>query len=191
MSIAKFGSIAKKIKPIIRKKPVVCTVDPNAQSELERVYYKHPDFDQNLLHIYTDGSAYNNGKANATGGYGVFYATGDIPNVSERIKAGKITNNVAELRAIIVALKQIKSCKRSACIHYDSEYAAGVITGKTQAHKNLELVKEGKDLYRDVLDYVTFKHIPAEHIKIHTVDHNIHTIGNDIADHLAKGLKNF
>lgn len=176
------GSLGRLIKPVIRirkkEEPVL--------SSLEHTYYAHRDYTATgVTHVYTDGSAYNNGKKSAYGGFGVFFATKQIPNITKRITVGKITNNVGELRAIIDAMKVIRTrFPQKFVIHYDSEYAAGVTTGRKQAHTNLDLVKESKDLYREVRECVQF-----EHIRAHSRRSDLHSIGNEIADALAKGLK--
>lgn len=178
------GAFGKTIKPVIR----IRKKDTENLSQLERRYYAHSDYTVNdVIHVYTDGSTYNNGKKNAYGGYGVFFATKKIPNITKRLATGKVTNNVGELRAIIDAMKVItKHFPQKFVIHYDSKYAESVTTGKKQAHTNLELVRESKELYREVRDCVKF-----EHIKAHSRRSDLHSVGNEIADALAKGLKNF
>lgn len=186
MKSPKLGNI---IKPVVRIRKKVDDMNDIVETALEREYYSHHDYKAtDVLHVYTDGSAYNNGRKNAYGGYGVFFASREIPNISKRITSGKITNNVGELRAIIDAMKVLQrhASGRKCIIHYDSEYAEGVTTGKKRAHTNLELVQESKLLYREMRDRITFEHIMA-----HTGGKDLHSIGNEIADALAKGLKNF
>jgi len=168
-----------KIKPIIKKKREL--------SSIEKQYFEHVDYrpDPDDLHVYTDGSTIGNGQKNAVGGYGVFFGHPNIPYISCRLDGGKVTNNVAELKAIIEALKVIdKLTQTNITIHYDSDYAAGVITGRKQAHTNIELVKEGKDL----LGTLSHKVIVFEHVYAHTGGKDLHSIGNDIVDTLAKRL---
>jgi ribonuclease HI len=177
-----------KIFVEIKLKPKIIPSIP--ESDMESKYYSHPDYnpDCNIIHIYTDGSAYENGSTTATGGYGVFFGTRKINNITTRLTCGKITNNVAELSAIIAAMNTIHSLSiiypnMKYLIHYDSKYAAGVTMGTMKAHTNLELVKESKTLYASVCQYCTF-----EHIKAHTGYNDLHSIGNHIADCLAKGV---
>lgn len=176
-----------RIKPIIIKKPVKTAKTATRKlTDIEQKYFNHTDYVvTKTLNIYTDGSTIGNGRRNATGGYGVFFGNVEIPYISQTLKAFKVTNNVAELKAIIEALKVIKNLSYiSYVIHYDSEYAAGVITGRMNAHKNLELVQEGKGLLKEVNDQgkvVTFSHVYS-----HTGKDDLHSIGNDIVDTLAK-----
>ena len=60
-----------------------------------------------MICIYTDGSCINNGKKNAKAGIGVYFGKDDKRNISKRIK-GKQTNNIAELKAILKAIKILK-----------------------------------------------------------------------------------
>lgn len=181
--------IKPKIKPRIQP-PVQVQVPapvPATQSKMEARYYAHKDYiPDGPIHIYTDGSTFNNGKKNATGGYGVFFAC-DIPNISRRLSTGKITNNVAELQAIHDALEYIYSNKiKDTIIHYDSEYAADVTLGRKKAHVNVELVKKCQDLYSLVQGYQGLN-VEFKHIRSHTGNDDLHSIGNEVADLLAKG----
>ena len=173
-----------KIKPIIIVKKKV-QLDNIELSKIEQEYFKHTDYSpEKPLAIYTDGSTIGNGKKNATGGYGVFFGRPDIPNISVPLKSGKVTNNIAELKAIIDALKYISSHNVKAVIHYDSDYASGVICGRKNAHTNLELVNEGKMLLKACKFKPTFSHVYS-----HTGAKDLHSIGNEIADLLAKCKK--
>lgn len=55
--------------------------------------------------VYTDGSAINNGKANARGGIGVYFADRDKRNSSEPFFLKPITNIRVELFAVIRAIQ--------------------------------------------------------------------------------------
>jgi ribonuclease HI len=179
------------IKPVtVCRKKVSIHVE-RSLSQKEHRYFQHRDYDPvsylETLHVYTDGSTINNGKKNATGGYGVFFGRTNIPYISQTITSGKITNNVAELYGIIEALKVIKTLnEKSIVIHYDSAYAEGVITGRKNASANLKLVHEGKDILRAVRQ--SNKVIKFEHVYSHNDDDDIHSIGNDIVDALAKRI---
>jgi hypothetical protein len=52
--------------------------------------------------VYTDGSCLNNGTARASAGIGVFFGLNSRRNISRKLVADKISNNVAEIRAILV-----------------------------------------------------------------------------------------
>ena len=173
-----------KYKPIIIKKTPLPLPLPLPISKREKPYYEHQDYKDGVtcLDIYTDGSA----TGNLNGGYGVFFADRRIPNISVRLVGQKITNNVAELTAMLEAMKTVVTSSvaktySSYCIYYDSEYAAGVITGTKRAHANLELVKEAVECYAPLAERLQFKHVYS-----HTGAKDLHSIGNKIADNLAK-----
>ena len=188
-----------KIKPIITKKilqsplplplPLTLTLTPPETTAGSELYYGHKDYVEgtDTLHIYTDGSTIGNGYHGAHGGYGVFFADRRIANISRRLESGKITNNVAELTAIYQALLVLLSdtvakTYRRYHIYYDSEYAVGVITGTMRAHTNLELINRAQDLYREFAGRLHFTHVYS-----HTGATDIHSVGNELADRLAKG----
>lgn len=176
-----------KIKPVIKPKPPPFQLVPRELTCQEKLYFQHPDYnkDDPVLHVYTDGSAINNGSKNATGGYGVFFGRPNIPYISKRMTAVKITNNTAELTGIIEALKVISRLDdMDIVIHYDSDYASGVITGRKKAHENLDLVREGQDILRTVR-IEQGKKVKFEHVYAHTGAKDIHSIGNQIVDDLA------
>ena len=149
-------------------------------------------------YVYTDGACSNNGKENALAGIGIFFGINDIRNISKKID-GKQTNNIAELTAIIetynIRENDIKNGKR-VIIVTDSEYAIKCVSsyGKKCYEKgwkkdipNKELVKNAYEIYKDKIN------IQFMHIKSHTNNIDIHSIGNDNADKLANmaiGLDN-
>jgi ribonuclease HI len=144
-------------------------------------YKTHP-VQPGICCIYTDGSTYNNGRKNAKSGYGVFFGHMDIPPISRPVPPmEKQTNNVAELMAIYAALEQMKDkVEGKIRIYSDSNYSLDVITGKKQAHTNLELIARIKKLKSACRVPIDFSHIYA-----HTDKQDQHSLGNDIADYLA------
>jgi len=141
-------------------------------------------------YVYTDGACSNNGKADALAGIGIFFGIGDSRNLSKKIK-GKQTNNAAELTAIIETYNIIENdiiSGKNIAIVSDSEYAIKCISsyGEKCSKKdwnvdipNKELVKTAYDLYKDK------KNVRFIHIKAHTNNTDVHSIGNDNADKLA------
>ena len=141
-------------------------------------------------YVYTDGSCHNNGQKNASAGIGIYFGENDDRNVSQKI-TGKQTNNAAELKAIIDTYPIIENDLnkgKKIMIVTDSEYAMKCI--QTYGHKcflenwkkdipNKELVKQVYHLYYQN-DKVQFMHVKA-----HTKNNDIHSIGNMNADKLA------
>lgn len=159
----------------------------------------------NSLYVYTDGACSNNGSKNARAGIGIFFSKESEFNQSIELKdddVSKLTNNIAELKAIICAIKIIISNNefikyKNKIIVTDSEYSIKCATfyGKKLADKewkskknkiipNIELVKE---LYELTEKY----NIKYKHIQSHTSNKDKHSIGNYYADLLAnKAIEN-
>jgi ribonuclease HI len=147
-------------------------------------------------YVYTDGACSNNGKDVASAGIGIFFGINDNRNASKKIE-GKQTNNIAELTAIIevyyIIENDIINGKKIAIVS-DSEYAIKCVSSYGEkCHKkswnvdipNKELVKIAYEMYKDKLN------IQFIHIKAHTNNTDIHSIGNDNADKLAHASINY
>jgi ribonuclease HI len=144
------------------------------------------------MNIYTDGSALYNGKPNCVSGYGIHFDEDVFPDVSQKVTGSKHSNNIAELTAIIKAIEIVKKVTTPITIYTDSKYSILCATtfGKrlsknnwkdgTKIIPNLELVKE---LYESISIKPT---IQLKYIEAHTEKQDIHSIGNEIADKLAK-----
>ena len=141
-------------------------------------------------YVYTDGACSNNGKSNASAGIGIFFDINDSRNLSQKIE-GKQTNNTAELMAIIQTYHIIEhdiNAGKKIGIVSDSEYAIKCVssygekchlTGWKKEIPNKELVKTVYELYKDK------PNIRFIHIRAHTDNTDVHSIGNDNADKLA------
>jgi ribonuclease HI len=154
------------------------------------------ELDKDTLYVYTDGSCKGNGKIYAKAGVGVFFGPDDPRNVSERLQGRNLTNNIAELTAIVMALKiigkEIGEWKRVR-IFTDSEYSKNTIykfapnymkngwrTAAKKPIKNREIIEEMYTLY------LKHKHkVKFIHIRSHTGKQTVHYLGNDMADRLA------
>ena len=145
------------------------------------------------IKVFTDGACSNNGAKNAKAGIGIYFGENDLRNVSERI-TGKQTNNTAELKAILKVYEILKDeieNKKSVNIYSDSTYAIrccgeyGLKMYKKNWRKkngyipNHELVKEAFNLFYN-------KHnIKLIHVKAHTDNTDVLSLGNAEADRLA------
>jgi ribonuclease HI len=151
----------------------------------ETIEAKEPDY-----YVYTDGACSNNGMINASAGIGIFFGINDLRNLSQKIE-GKQTNNIAELSAIIqtyhIIENDIIQGKKIAIVS-DSEYAIKCVSsyGEKCSKKewnvdipNKELVKIAYEMYKDKTN------IQFIHIKAHTFNTDMHSVGNDYADKLA------
>jgi ribonuclease HI len=135
--------------------------------------------------VYTDGACKKNGAKDAVGGYGIFFGKEDPRNVSQRLE-GKVTNNLAELTAIIECLKRVQGQRVG--IYTDSQYAILCCTTYGEKCKkkkwdstipNVELVREGYTLLS------ANPSIKLIHVTAHTLQCDAHSVGNREADLLA------
>ncbi|SPC61596.1 related to Ribonuclease H [Ustilago sp. UG-2017b] len=83
----------------------------------------------NRIIFYVDGSAINNGYANARAGYGVWFQNPDLRYLNQQCRlSGDIqSNNRAELTAIITALETAPEDGRKLIICSDSQYAMNTV----------------------------------------------------------------
>lgn len=165
---------------------------------------KNINKDPNALYIFTDGSSINNGSKNANSGFGIYIPEPETMHlkISSKLPKGK-TNNYAELKAILEALKILdhtdigilkKIKKEKIIIVTDSQYSINCITqwyhkwikkgwvsATGEEVKNKELIQEIQPL--SVKHNVTFKHIKA-----HTSKKGFFYDGNRVVDKLANGM---
>ena len=154
--------------------------------------------DSSIINVYTDGSLIRKGKAIFCG-YGIYFPNSEYKPISRKFTHEPITNNRAELYAI---LKSIILCNKvdlqrkidkkmrinKIIIYSDSEYSV-----KTFNEWLPKWLKNGKDyLNKDIIDE-TAEHIKnapfkvyIQHIRAHTGKNDIHSKANDVVDSLAK-----
>lgn len=92
----------------------------------------------NTIVVYTDGGASPN-PGPAGSGILLLYNKMSL-EIWEYL--GNSTNNIAELTAVLIALKNIKNKKLPILLYSDSSYTIGVLTGTMKATKNLDLIEE-------------------------------------------------
>ena len=145
----------------------------------------NPDY-----YVYTDGACSNNGKKTAIAGIGIFLGQDDDRNVSELVE-GKQSNNTAELIAIIKTwpiIKQDILNSKKVTIVSDSIYALRCVSsyGEKCSGKGWKKDIPNKDLVKIAFEiYHNQQNIQFMHIKAHTDNTDIHSLGNDGADKLA------
>jgi ribonuclease HI len=157
------------------------------------------------VNIFTDGSSINNGQKNKyhAGGMGI-YIEDTEECISEKLE-GKITNNIAEIKACIIGITNV--IKRTPIPHMniycDSEYVVNSITqwgpnwckNNWQKYDKFKKVKcdiKNKDLIVELYNLYNKYSIEFIHTKAHGCepkDKNtkLYKIwyGNNIADKLA------
>ena len=155
------------------------------------------------IEVFTDGSTFNNGKKNKMqfGGIGIYFNDNIYPSISECL-SGKITNNIAELKAIITAIEYIINLESfhlsntKIHIYSDSEYTINCIVKWSKAWEKNGWKKRdkkeisNKDLIIKLYNYYKKYKIKFIHVKAHTSEPSdpiLHKIwyGNKIADKLA------
>ena len=163
------------------------------REEAEQFHLKGPfavDNETFDITVYTDGACKKNGKADAKAGYGVFFSEGDPRNISKRL-SGKVSNNIAEISAILAAFDVLKpelDSGKKCGIYTDSTYCllcCGKYGEKCEKKgwpedvPNVELVKTAFRLTKK------YPNISLVHVTAHTLKTDTHSNGNRQADILA------
>jgi ribonuclease HI len=144
-----------------------------------------------IINVYTDGSTINNGQDNPRGGVGVFFGKNDSRNSSKKVVAKKITNNVCELYACILAVEIILESEPKPFqntriqLYSDSNYTINSIVKwapnweKTdyKGIKNPLLIKKLYSYYKEF--NIKMKHVPAHNQNRKWQPNNTH-IGMEI-----------
>lgn len=185
--------LLRKVKKVKKPRPALTAEEKlthnNHISEYDDGFI--PDY-----YVYTDGSCKKNGKMGAQAGYGIYFGPNDDRNVAQKLTGESQTNNAAELTAVIEVYKIIETDvvqnNKKVTIVTDSTYAIYCATtyGRkcheerwvSTAMPNKELVKSAFYLYNR-LEAQT--NIRFRHIRAHTTNNDIHSIGNQEADKLA------
>ena len=151
-----------------------------------------------IINVYTDGSLVKkNGKINC--GYGIYFPNKEYKSISRKFTHEPITNNRAELYAIlkvlvlsnIINLDRIKNKQASIAqvnIYSDSEYSVKTFNTWLPKWKKTKKVYLNPDIINEIdahLQMAPFK-VTFTHIRAHTGKTDIHSISNDIVDGLAK-----
>ena len=159
---------------------------------------KIPIYDKDRDFVFTDGSCINNGKKNAYGGYGIFFSKNNVKNVSQRMK-GKVTNNKAELTAILESLK-LMTPESKYYIVTDSDYSINCVTKWYRGwEKNGWKNKKGDpiknpELIQPIIELLKALNVKFIHVNSHlpkpddksSMEYKL-WYGNDKADELAVG----
>ena len=192
-------SISKIIKNIIETFEDMGAKDNEVVKQSvkkEKSKKKIPHIDS--IDCYTDGSLRPSGHGQLCG-YGIHFATPEIQkyvqDVAEPFTFGEITNNRAELYAILQTIQLVseKVTFDHLNIYTDSEYSQKSLTVwiKSWKAKNWKNSKnkdvENQDLIKSI-DELMEKYdgkINIEWVRAHTGNSDKHSIGNAEADRLA------
>lgn len=140
--------------------------------------------ERNIIKVYTDGSCINNGKKESKAGIGIFFGDEDKRNVSRKLNLDRVTNNVAELSALIEALDILKNESRDVIIYTDSKYCILCCTsyGDKQRLKDWSDNIPNKDLVMEVYN----KYREKDNIRLEYVMGHSNIYENEMADKLAR-----
>ena len=161
------------------------------QNKLSK-YLDKVNYDDSIK-IFTDGACSDNGNENAKAGIGVYFGENDIRNISERID-GCQTNNIAELRAIIKVFdicKTLIASNKKITIYTDSIVSIRWCSSSGEKYNDLEWktnMEEDKIKYIKIAYelFKKYKNVTLEHVKAHTNNTDELSVGNRMADKLAK-----
>lgn len=150
------------------------------------------------IEIYTDGSLIKkNNKIYC--GYGIYFPNNEYKSISRKFTHEPITNNRAELYAILksiilanmINLKRVKNNEqeiKQINIYSDSEYSVKTFNDWLPKWKKTNKKYKNQDIINEIeyiIKIVPFK-VVLIHINSHTGKKDIHSISNDIVDKLAK-----
>ena len=155
--------------------------------------YSGDPVNENDIIIYTDGACSKNGSMSAKAGIGIHFSKRNkikFDDVSEpllEIDGQKVTNQRAELYAILKALRITKEVTNHIIIYTDSEYSINCVVRwfASWVSKNIVDKKKNVDLIRPIHLYYRSNNFEFRHINSHTGLQDEHSLGNEEADRLA------
>lgn len=164
------------------------------QNKLSKYVDKNKVVDDSIK-VFTDGACSNNGQENAKAGIGIYFADNDIRNVSERID-GEQTNNNAELNAIVRVFdvcKNIIDKNKNITIYTDSKYSISCFmewsnqwVDNDWKNKNGDVIQNKQVIIDGYNLFKKYKNVKLEYVKAHTNNMDELSVGNRMADKLAK-----
>ena len=175
-------------KPAFMKKKESSDKKNNDKIEKECI-----DDEGDKIYVYTDGSFIRGHKTVPDiAGYGIYIPVKNI-SLGLPLLNQKITNNRAELTAIIDSFKYLdeNDLKKKICIFTDSQYCIYIMTGTGERYEKNGFKQNGKpvpniDLIKKALEIIRKYNIVMLKVRAHTNLNDEHSINNDIVDKLAE-----
>ncbi len=149
-----------------------------------------------MIKIFTDGSFKKLKNKKILCGYGIYFPNGELDNVSRPFIHEPLTNQRAELYAILKALRNIEKNKiefDSIIIYTDSEYSIKSVTewyksweknnwknAKGQAVMNQDIIRPLIKILKSYSGKIKFQHVNS-----HTGKQDFESLSNEMADKLA------
>jgi ribonuclease HI len=175
------------------KKPRIVTRRENDDKKNNNKIEEEIDNDPSQkIFIYTDGSCIKLKNSINKGGYGIYIPSRSIM-VGHPLLNQKITNNRAELTAIIESIKYLDEDElqnNKLCIFTDSQYSMYIFNGTGERYEANNYKNDGKDvpnidLIKKILELKRKHNIVLLKVRAHTDKKDEHSKGNEIADKLA------
>ena len=175
-------------KPVFMKKK-----DSSDKKNNDKIEKECIEDESEKIYIYTDGSFIRGHKTVPDiAGYGIHIPAKNI-SLGLPLLNQKITNNRAELTAIIDSFKYLdeNDLKKKICIFTDSQYSIYIMTGTGERYEKNGFKQNGKpvpniDLIKKALELIRKYNIVMLKVRAHTNLKDIHSINNDIVDKLAE-----
>jgi len=151
-------------------------------------YEENKKITNNYINVYTDGSLFKSNNIICCG-YGIYISSKNL-KIFKPLETDKITNNRAELMAIIESLEILKN-DDNIIIHTDSQYCIYIFTGTGKRYKETDYINRSGNLYpnHDLIDIglnlMKDKNILFNKIESHTDKKDEDSVNNDVADELA------
>jgi len=173
------------------KKPRIVTRRENDDKKHKDLIEDEEENENEKIFIYTDGSCIRFKNNISKAGFGIYIPEKNI-KVSSPLLNQKITNNRAELTAIIDSIKYLdeNDLKKKICIFTDSQYSIYIFTGTGERYEKNDYKNNGVDvpnidLIKKILELKRSHNIVLLKVRAHTEKQDKHSIGNKIADKLA------
>jgi len=173
------------------KKPKIVTRRENDDKKNNNKIEDEINDTNDKILIYTDGSCIKFKNNISKGGYGIYIPEKNV-KVGAPLLNQKITNNRAELTAIIESIKYLdeEDYIKRICIFTDSQYSMYIFNGTGERYETNGFKNEGKDvpnidLIKNILELKRKYNIVLLKVRAHTDKKDEHSKGNEIADKLA------
>ncbi len=149
-----------------------------------------------IIEIFTDGSFKKLKNKQVLCGYGIYFPNGELDNVSRAFIHEPLTNQRAELYAILKALRNLEKEKikyDEVMIYTDSEYSIKSLTiwykkwekNKWKSAKGESVMNQ--DIIRPIIKILEKNEnkIKFKHVRSHTGKQDFESLSNEMADKLA------
>jgi ribonuclease HI len=151
------------------------------------------------IEVYTDGSFVKKKDGTMYCGYGIYFPNKEYKPISRKFTHEPITNNRAELYAIlktivlcnIINLKRIENNQKEikqVNIYSDSEYSVKTFNKWLSTWKKSNKEYLNSDIINEIDEQINLApyKVTFIHVRAHTKNVDIHSISNGIVDELAK-----